>query len=149
MNGLRNSAVKSKFVGKNGKSYRDLCDKEVTIAIPMEELETLVKLDSKLKDQQKTIDQLQQDRPTLEERYNSLLDELSNVCEAETISKEDAMTEIKLLKKQNENLQNYVEALGKDLDFQNKGYKNLSDIVDDKSEEKCMNLRQMHRKQCV
>ena len=126
--------IKSKFIGKNGKAYRALCEKEVTVAIQMEEIQTLLEVDSKLNEQKCAIDQLQ-------ERYNSLMNDMSEALEAERIAKESFMGEIEDLKGQNDSLQKYIHSLGQDVDFQHNGYKNLSDIGERQKRRKMCQLR--------
>lgn len=135
------SETKAKFIGKNGKAYRTLCQKEVKVALQMEELETLSEVDSKLSEQKSVNDQLQKEKYTLQERYDSLVKDMGEAQEAERIVKEKVGAEIQDLKEQNLNLQDYIQGLGQDLDFRNKGYKNLSDIGERQRRRKMNDLK--------
>ena len=58
------SEVKAKFIGKNGAAYRNLAQKEVNVALQMEdlELETLADVDAKLNEQKTLNKDLQKEK---------------------------------------------------------------------------------------
>lgn len=124
------SETKAKFIGKNGNAYRTLCQKEVTVSLQMEDLETLSEVHAKLTEQKSLNDELQKEKSTPEERYDSILKRMDEAQKAEKIAMEKVNAEIQDLAQQNQNLQDYIQGLGQDLDFQNKGYKKLSEISD-------------------
>ena len=117
------AAVKTKFVGKNGAAYRKLCQKELSLTLQMEDLLMLSEVDAQLSEQKLLNEGLQKEKDVLQERYESLVKDLEENLKAKRMAVTTAGAEIQDLKIQNQNLQNYIEALGQDLDFPNNGGK--------------------------
>lgn len=118
------AAIKTKFVGKNGAAYRKLCQKELSLTLQMEDLLMLSEVDAQLSKQKLLNEGLQKEKDVLQERYESLVKDWEGNLKAERMAVTTAGPEIQDLKiLQNQNLQNYIEALGQDLDFPNNGGK--------------------------
>ena len=144
------SETKSKFVGKNGKAYRALCEKQVRVSLQMDDLETLAEAETRLSEQKLINNKLQEDNhilqkdnQSLQERLESLVKNMSEAQEAGVIAEGKILD----LEQKNRSLEDYIKELGQDLDFRNNGYKNLSDIGERQWRRK-LRLEQMCRKPC-
>ena len=145
------SETKSKFVGKNGKAYRALCEKQVRVSLQMDDLETLAEAETRLSEQklinnklqednhilQKDNHILQKDNQSLQERIENLVKNMSEAQEAGVIAEGKNLD----LEQKNRSLEDYIKELGQDLDFRNNGYKNLSDIGERQWRRKLTELR--------
>lgn len=125
------SETKSKFVGKNGKAYRALCEKQVRVSLQMDDLETLAEAETRLSEQKLINNKLQEDNHILQKDNQSLQERLENLVKNMSEAQEaGVIAEGKILdlEQKNRSLEDYIKELGQDLDFRNNGYKNLSDI---------------------
>jgi hypothetical protein len=113
--------IKAKFVGKNGAAYRKLCQNELSLTLQMEDLVMLSEVNAQLNEQKSINEDLQNEKDILQERCESLVKDLMENQQAERMAKTKVGAEIQDLKIQNQNLQNYIEGLGQDLDFSNSG----------------------------
>ena len=87
----------------------------------------LSEVDAQLSEQKLLNKGLQKEKDVLQEWHESLVKDLEGNLKAERMAVTTAGAEIQDLKIQNQNLQNYIEALGQDLDFPNNGGK-LSEV---------------------
>ena len=106
--------VKSKFVGKNGTSYRKLCLKASSLALLLEDLETLAECE-------KDFDNQKEKNKELKERYEDMVKYMDD----ERNSKVNTDAEIHKIREENNTLHTYVEGLGQQFSFQNYGRKLL------------------------
>ncbi len=134
------AAIKTKFVGKNGAAYRKLCQKELSLTLEMEDLVMLSEVDAHLSEQKFINEDLQKEKDMLQERYESLVKDLEENREAERMAMTKVGAEIQDLKIQNQNLQDYIEGLGQDLDFPNNGGK-LSEVGERQQRRKITELK--------
>ena len=111
------SEIKKKFVGKNGSSYRKLCQKEMKLAVQLSDLVTIGELEKELwTEKTKNSD--------LEKRCETLVKELFEAQGAERLANTNlakADKEINQLREENQNLHKYVEELGQHVSFSNSG----------------------------
>ena len=105
--------------------------KQARVALQKDDLETLaeaenslglqISVNSKLEEDN---NDLQKENQTLQMRLDNVVRDMSGAQEAGKIADE----KIQNLEERNRSLQEYIQELGQDLDFRNKGYKKLSDI---------------------
>ena len=81
----------------------------------------LSEVNAQLNEQKSINEDLQNEKDILQERCESLVKDLMENQQAERMAKTKVGAEIQDLKIQNQNLQNYIEGLGQDLDFSNSG----------------------------
>lgn len=111
--------IKSEFAAKRGSSYRKLFEKELKLAVQLDDLVTMAELEREL-----TTEKIKNEN--LEKRCDDLVKELSEAQAAERVAIENlakADEEIERLKNENQNLHRYIEELGQDLGFSNSGKK--------------------------
>ena len=101
------------------------------VALQKDDLETLAQAENSLGLQisvnsklQEDNNDLQKENQTLQMRLDNVVRDMSDAQEAGKIADE----KIQNLEERNRSLQEYIQELGQDLDFHNKGYKKLSDI---------------------
>ena len=111
----------------------------------MEDLEMLSVVDAQLSEQKLINEDLQKEKDILQERYESLVKDLEENQESERMAKTKVGDEIQDLKIQNQNLQNYIEGLGQDLDFSNSGGK-LSAVGERQQRRKITELKTKEEK---
>ena len=137
------SEVRMKFAGKNGSTYRKLCQKEVKLALMLNELVTVGEIEAKLEIEKNLNNNLQRDNETLELRCEDLWRDLSEAQKAERFSSENlsrAERKVEELKVENLNLHSYIENLGQHLDFNNSG-KKLNEVGDRQQRRKLRELK--------
>lgn len=135
--------VKTKFIGKNGTTYRKLCQKEVSVSLQMGDIAThrrLSEVDAQLNEQKCINDELLRGNYILQECYDSLLKGMNEAQEADRIARTSVDLEIKGLKIQNQNLHNYIEGLGQKLDFNNNSGK-LTEVGDRHQRRKLVEIK--------
>ena len=106
----------------------------------MEDLLMLSEVDAQLSEQKLLNEGLRKEKDVLQERYESLVKDLEGNLKAERMAVTTAGGEIQDLKIQNQNLQNYIEALGQDLDFPNNGGE-LSEVGEQQQRRKKTKLK--------
>lgn len=109
------SNVKAKLRSKAGHSYRTFINKELKMAVLLDDMETHSQIESELTVQKSLVKSLQ-------EKCTGLLDEKVKSQSTEKVASENlskATSEIKVLRTENEKLSNYIEKLGQDLEFPN------------------------------
>ena len=111
----------------------------------MEDLVMQSEVDAQLSEQKLINEDLQKEKEILQERYESLVKDLEENQEAERMAKTKVGDEIQDLKIQNQNLQNYIECLGQDLDFSNSGGK-LSAVGERQQRRKIIELKTKEEK---
>jgi dsDNA-specific endonuclease/ATPase MutS2 len=111
----------------------------------MEDLVMLSEVDAQLSEKEFINEDLQNEKDILQERYESLVKDLEENQEAERMAKTKVVDEIQDLKIQNQNLQNYIEGLGQDLDFSNSGGK-LSAVGERQQRRKITELKPKEEK---
>ncbi|CAB4026380.1 Hypothetical predicted protein, partial [Paramuricea clavata] len=90
------------------------------------ELEMLADVDVKLNEQKTINKDLQKEKDSLMEQHNTKVKNVNEAQVAERVAKD---AEIQDLKQQNHSLEDYIEGLGQDLDFKNKG-RTLSEVCE-------------------
>ena len=121
--------ISSKFIGKNGTTYRKLCLKKSRMALQLKDLETLSELDIECNNQKAKNNDLQ-------ERYENLFKDMTECKDAERM----ANAENHELKMKNHKLETYVEGLGQILSFRDNG-KKLLDVCDRHQRRKLVELK--------
>ena len=110
------SEIKSKYVGKNGNSYRKLTEKELKIAVRASKILTLLEVESQLKKEKA------RQHKALKARCEDLY---CQMVEARTAEEEaivmlaEANAAIEQLRTENAQLHSYIEKLGQELNFAN------------------------------
>ena len=104
---------------KRGSSHRKLFEKELKLAVQLDDLASMAELEKKL-----AAEQLK--NKDLEKRCEDLVKELFKAQDAERMASENfarAEEEIANLKNENRNLHDYLEGLGQNVGFSNSGKK--------------------------
>ena len=120
------SGIKAKFIGKNGRAYKELKEKEMKVAIQLEDLKTLVEGKSVLKENKTIIANLEDDKKILSDRCDYLtrdtaISQAAGKLANEDLLKENAANNEIIL--ENQKLHQYIEKLGQELEFQNNSRK--------------------------
>ena len=130
------SEVKRKFVGKSGAAYRNLCQKELHLALMLNELVTVGEVESvlyaeklKWKDIEKENQELNKSMAKIQEDHECQMEELCN-----------AQRKIDKLAEENTNLKVYIEKLGQDLNFQN-GSRKITEVSERQQRRKLSELK--------
>ena len=116
--------VNNKFKGKNEKSYRDLQQSELKLALRADEILTISELETTVRHEKERADAALRENEVLkarcEELYNKMVE--YEACNKDT--NEDlavAKAKIDSLVTENDKLHAYIEKLGHDIDFENSG----------------------------
>ena len=130
------SEVKRKFVGKSGAAYRNLCQKELHLALMLNELVTVGEVESvtyaeKLmrKDIEKENQELNKAITKIQEDQERQMEELCT-----------AQRKVEQLTEENTNLKVYIEKLGQDLNFHN-GSKKITEVSERQQRRKLSELK--------
>ena len=115
--------VITKFKGKNGKSYRDLQQSELKLAIRADEILTISELENTVRHEKERADAALRESEVLkarEELYNKMVEyEASKKDTSEDLAV--AKAKIDRLVTENKKLHAYIEKLRHDIDFENSG----------------------------
>ena len=130
------SEIKQKFVGKSGAAYRKLCQKDLHLALMLNELVTVGEVESALATEKVKWENVE--KVNLE--LNKALSESKVADQAKTEELCHAKREVEKLAFENKSLKDYVEKLGQHLNFENTG-KKITEVSDRQQRRKLSELK--------
>ena len=130
------SEIRQKFVGKSGAAYRKLCQKDLNLALRLNELVTVGEVDSALATEKLKCAKIEM----VNKELDKSLSDAKVADQAKTEELCNARKEVEELTLENKSLKDYVEKLGQDLNFNNGG-KKITDVSERQQRRKLSELK--------